>query len=123
MEAGVTEGEWRSRIRDNSGSKNKSRFQAVELLQAAPVEDRSVERRAASLAGVSRHLISALVAEDELARMASVIVFEVVLRVAGAVIVRLDEPRAPPVLKVEGSVAVETAVILVPAMVELFSVG
>uniref|UniRef100_H3GV98 PiggyBac transposable element-derived protein domain-containing protein n=1 Tax=Phytophthora ramorum TaxID=164328 RepID=H3GV98_PHYRM len=33
-------------------------------------------------------------------QMASVIVFEVVLRVAGAVIVRLDEPRAPPVLKV-----------------------
>ncbi|KAL4171035.1 hypothetical protein KRP22_009136 [Phytophthora ramorum] len=69
IEAGVTEGEWRSRIRDSSGRKKKSRAQAVELLQAVPVEDRSVERRAASLAGVSRHLIRALVAEDELARL------------------------------------------------------
>ncbi|KAG3146438.1 hypothetical protein PC128_g24023 [Phytophthora cactorum] len=66
IEAGIVGGEWQSRIKQNSGRKRKDRSEIVELLQALPIEDRSVERRAASLAGVSRHLVRSLVEEGGL---------------------------------------------------------
>ncbi|KAG3150138.1 hypothetical protein PC128_g23280, partial [Phytophthora cactorum] len=69
IEAGIVGGEWQSRIKQNSGRKRKDRSEIVELLQALPIDDRSVERRAVSLAGVSRHLVRSLVEEGGLSRV------------------------------------------------------
>ncbi|KAG2798990.1 hypothetical protein PC129_g14837 [Phytophthora cactorum] len=69
IEAGIVGGEWQSQIKQNAGRKRKDRSEIVELLQALPIEDSSVERRAASLAGVSRHLVRSLVEEGTLSRV------------------------------------------------------
>ncbi|KAG2866088.1 hypothetical protein PC113_g3148 [Phytophthora cactorum] len=69
IEARIVEGEWQSRIKQNSGQKQKEPSEIVELLQALPIEDRSVERRAASLPGVSRNIVRSLVEEGGLSRV------------------------------------------------------
>ncbi|KAG3003550.1 hypothetical protein PC120_g19076 [Phytophthora cactorum] len=69
IEGGIVGGEWQSRIQQNSGRKRKDRSEIVKLLQALPIEDRSVERCAASLAGVSLHLVRSLVEEGGLSRV------------------------------------------------------
>ncbi|KAG3100385.1 hypothetical protein PI124_g14933 [Phytophthora idaei] len=56
IEAGIVGGEWQSRIKQNSGRKRNDRSEIVEL-------------RAASLAGVSHHLVRSLVEEGSLSRV------------------------------------------------------
>ncbi|ETM43927.1 hypothetical protein L914_10771, partial [Phytophthora nicotianae] len=69
--AEVEGGEWQSRIKENPGTKRKDRSKCIVRLQELPIEDRSVERRAARLGGVSRHIICSLVAGGKLERKAA----------------------------------------------------
>ncbi|ETP41904.1 hypothetical protein F442_11123 [Phytophthora nicotianae P10297] len=47
--AEVEGGEWQSRIKENPGTKRKDRSKCIVRLQELPIEDRSVERRAAGV--------------------------------------------------------------------------
>ncbi|ETN22044.1 hypothetical protein PPTG_20876 [Phytophthora nicotianae INRA-310] len=67
-DTGVRGGEWISRIKKNSGRKRKNRDEVREKLASVPIEDRSVERRAAASAGLSRYMVRQAVKEVVLAR-------------------------------------------------------
>ncbi|GMF40947.1 unnamed protein product [Phytophthora fragariaefolia] len=66
VELGVVGGEWKSRIKQHCGRKWKNRDELREKLVRVPMEDRTVERRVAATAGVSRHLVRQAVKEGML---------------------------------------------------------
>ncbi|ETK77389.1 hypothetical protein L915_16339 [Phytophthora nicotianae] len=60
---GVVGGVWASQIKTKCGRKRKNRDEVMENLAKVPIEDRSVERRVAEAAGISRHLVRRAVSE------------------------------------------------------------
>ncbi|ETP35123.1 hypothetical protein F442_16632 [Phytophthora nicotianae P10297] len=60
---GVVGGVWASQIKTKCGRKRKKRDEVMEKLAKVPIEDRSVERRVAEAAGISRHLVRRAVSE------------------------------------------------------------
>ncbi|ETP34940.1 hypothetical protein F442_16815 [Phytophthora nicotianae P10297] len=65
---GVVGGVWASQIKTKWGRKRKNRDEVREKLAKVPVEDRSVERRVAEAAGISRHLVRRAVSESIISR-------------------------------------------------------
>ncbi|GMF18284.1 unnamed protein product [Phytophthora fragariaefolia] len=68
VELGVVGGEWKSIIKQHCGRKMKNRGELREKLVRVPMEDRTVKRRVAATAGVSRHLVRQAVKEGMLKR-------------------------------------------------------
>ncbi|KAG2896951.1 hypothetical protein PC129_g11871 [Phytophthora cactorum] len=56
-------GEWKCRIKQNSGRKKKGRDEIAARIRAVPIEERKPYRRLAHAAGISKHLVQALIRE------------------------------------------------------------
>ncbi|ETP26988.1 hypothetical protein F441_00441, partial [Phytophthora nicotianae CJ01A1] len=65
---GISGGEWRSRIKTNSGGKQIDRDEVAQKLSQVPAEQRIVMRRTAVAAALTRYPVSAMLKEGRLHR-------------------------------------------------------
>ncbi|ETL29837.1 hypothetical protein L916_17086 [Phytophthora nicotianae] len=59
-------GEWKSRIKQNSGRKKQNRDKIAAKIRAVPIEERKPNRRLAHATGISKYLVQALIREGVL---------------------------------------------------------